>query len=75
MSVRLIVDERANAGSDRVAMYDSVSGWAFGPVMDGEETADAFLAFCNQRHGDPRSLTDVELGGAWSDFNRERGDQ
>lgn len=32
-------------GKDAVVMYDSTSGWAFGPVFDGDEALDKAEAF------------------------------
>jgi hypothetical protein len=39
----MIVDQSEGAGTDRVALYDSVTGWAFGPVFPDVETARTFL--------------------------------
>jgi hypothetical protein len=41
MGVRLIADPSAE--TDAVAMYDSVTGLAFGPVFNSEEEAVSFL--------------------------------
>lgn len=44
MGLRLTTAERV------VAMFDSVTGWAFGPTFDTEEKAQEFLDWC-ERHG------------------------
>ena len=41
MGVRLIHD--AASARDNTALYDSVSGWAFGPVFNSVEDAESFL--------------------------------
>jgi len=38
MSVRLSTEE------NKTALFDSATGWAFGPVFDTQEEAEAFLA-------------------------------
>ena len=55
MGVRLIVDSRRD--TDRVALFCSTSGWAFGPVFDSETEAEAFLDYCDLVVGaDPRAI-------------------
>lgn len=64
MGVRITTAER------KVALYDSVTGKAFGPVFDSEEEADSFLNWLDlQGYGDARSLTAATLDeeyAAWS---------
>ena len=57
MGVRLIVAS-PRSGSDRVAMYDSVTGWAFGPIFSSPEEADSFLDFLEN---DARTYSDRDL--------------
>lgn len=64
MGVRMIVSERAGS-TDRVALYDSTSGWAFGPVFSDEETAQAFL---DSLPNDARSYSTFDLGQLYSAF-------
>lgn len=69
MGVRLI-----DNGRGTVAMYDSVSMWAFGPVMSSLDEAEAFLAWLGYGHGgrDPRSMRDGDLEQAFYDFQQAR---
>ena len=52
------------------ALYDSVSGFAFGPTFDTEDEARGFVDFVTNRYGkDARTLTDKELEEAWAAFD------
>lgn len=63
------------AGPEReaevVAMFDTVTGWAFGPVFDGREEARRFMEFAGGQLGpdtDIRAVPNVkleELHRAW----------
>lgn len=56
MSVRITSQEKV------VALFDSVTGFAFGPTFEDEESADAFLAWLRERDGrDARVLSDREI--------------
>lgn len=45
-----------------VAMFDSVTGFAFGPTFDNEEDALDFIEFLHDRgFTEPRGLTDPDL--------------
>ncbi len=44
--------------SEACAMYDSVTGRAFGPVFESEENVDEFLDWLE---GDPRGLSADKL--------------
>jgi len=51
MSVRITSVEK------KVALFDSASGWAFGPTFDSETEADSFLEYVEDMTGlDPRML-------------------
>ena len=57
MGVRITSQEKV------VALFDSVTGFAFGPTFQDEESADAFLVWLRDRDGrDARSLSDREIG-------------
>jgi hypothetical protein len=47
---------RVTATEGKVALFDSVTNWAFGPVFDTEEDANNFLGWCERR-----GLEDVRL--------------
>lgn len=56
MSVRL------TSGENKVALFDSTSGFAFGPVFDDETEAEAFLDFAERNlEGDIRGASDADL--------------
>lgn len=69
MAVRVAYDE-----GDRVAvLYDSTSGWAFGPVMGSEDEADEFLEFVARTSNfDVRGLTHESLAAFWRAFVESR---
>ena len=48
---------RNTANDEKIALFDSVTGLAFGPVFDTETECDEFLAWCEE-HGvtDKQSL-------------------
>lgn len=54
--------------STNVALYDSVSGVAFGPIFKDEDEAEDFLAWLTYRkQDDPRNMTPTKLHQAvWS---------
>lgn len=54
MSVRITSQE------SRAALFDSVSGWAFGPTFNTEEEAEDFRAFATHHH-DLRLLNTFRL--------------
>lgn len=67
MSVRITSQE------GRVALFDSVSGWAFGPAFNTEEEAEDFLAFATHHHDlrllDTRQLQ--ELLRSWRESRKQ----
>lgn len=67
MGTRLIIDP--DGGSDSVAMYDSVTGWAFGPVFATSEDAEAFIEWLPL---DARTYSDQELAELHKRWNDER---
>ena len=59
MGVRTIVGRYE---SDPVALYDSVTGFAFGPVLSDEDEAEDFLEHVRADDGrDPREIPVGEL--------------
>lgn len=66
MGLRLTADE------GKTALFDSVSGWAFGPVFSDADQAEDFLRYAEQvfgvPDGDVRALDMAALGklaGLW----------
>ena len=56
------------------ALYDSVSGWAFGPTFPDQEAAERFLNWTETqgvRNGDVRSVPLPELDVLWSRYCSE----
>lgn len=45
---------RTTANGEKVAMYDSVTDQAFGPVFDSEQEAQLFLTWYVGQYDDPR---------------------
>ena len=69
MSVRILVGREQGDSDDSAAcLFDSVTGWAFGPVFaeaeDGtlaEDMAEEFILYAQSKQGDPRSIPEHEL--------------
>jgi len=58
MGLRFTSDEKVTA------LFDSVSGWAFGPTFDSPDAAQAFLDWCEMQGvqgGDVRRVPLPEL--------------
>jgi hypothetical protein len=68
MGVRILQGDQA---SDGAILYCSVSMWAFGPVFEDHDKAQAFLDWLGSV--DPRSLTEKELEDKYSVFLRAEG--
>lgn len=67
MGIRIISDPAAT--SDGAAMYDSVSGWAFGPVFADREEAERFLEWApTQTNVDLRAMPAEGLEQLFADF-------
>jgi hypothetical protein len=78
MGIRFVIDEPRR----KVALFDSTSGFAFGPVLEDEDEAEAFVDFAEiyaaglgwEQH-DPRAFTSRQLEDVYAAFlesNRER---
>ena len=53
---------RTTASEDVVAIFDSVTGWAFGPTFENQEDAESFLEFAARDGGrDVRTYDQGEL--------------
>jgi hypothetical protein len=73
MGVRILVGHEQGEhtlAEDKAVLFDSVTGWAFGPLftesedgeMSAEEQADVFLKWLEVNdHKDPRNMTRQEL--------------
>ena len=74
MGVRIIAGTKDGSEFEAACLYDSVTDWAFGPVMDSEEEAIEFLDFLQYPSGakDPRVYTDAELEDAYCQFRKQR---
>lgn len=64
MGVRILNGD-GRGDSRGAVLYDSVSGWAFGPLFDDVDDAEAFLSTLTD---DARALTDTELRTAYAKF-------
>lgn len=81
MSTRLLIGREAGCDDERVAMFDSVDGRAFGPTFRSEEDAQSFLEWfaanpwrrpSGLTFSDPRGLAAFELDEAVSKWRRSR---
>lgn len=58
---------RLTSGENVVAMFDSVSGWAFGPTFADEDEARDFIEWGTAHYGgDLRCASDTELASTYS---------
>jgi hypothetical protein len=59
----------------RTALYDTVTGWAFGPTFENPEQADDYVRFCEARPDvdDVRALSPGRLEDLHRDWLRARG--
>lgn len=55
-----------------VALYDSVSGWAFGPTFPSAEAAQDFLDY-TEGYADPRTWSDQQTDILHRDWIKDRG--
>ena len=61
MSIHLVIG-KANGTDDAAVMFDSVTGWAFGPVFKCGDDAEHFITFVQAETGhDPRAAEPVHL--------------
>ena len=60
---------RLTSMEQKVALFDSTSGFAFGPVFDTELEAEAFVEFAEKRlNRDLRTVTDREFEEVYAAF-------
>ena len=55
----------------KVALFDSVSDWAFGPIFNTQDAAQAFLDWAENHgvpDGDVRALTNERLAALWDSY-------
>jgi hypothetical protein len=57
---------RIFSNTEGAVFYCSTTDWAFGPLMPGENVAEAFLKTLTR---DARLYKDHQLKSAWNDFN------
>ncbi len=69
MGVRILEGNGQGDSQGGAVLYDSVSGWAFGPVFDSYEDAAAFNGWLED---DARSLTEAGLRQAYGNWKREQ---
>lgn len=74
MGVRILTGKKDDGLIEAACFYDSVTDTAFGPVMDNEEEAIAFLDYLKypSNEKDPRTYSDAELEDAYVKFRKER---
>lgn len=62
------MSQRITSGTE-CSLYDSVTGFAFGPVFANEAQAEAFLKFAAEEgFTDLRRLKDNTIESLWGDF-------
>jgi hypothetical protein len=65
MGVRIIQAD-GEGDSQGACLYCSTSMWAFGPIFEDRDQAEAFLQYLG--HVDPRTLSDGDLETKYADF-------
>lgn len=71
MGCRILVGCEQGTERESAVLFCSTSGIAFGPLMQSEEEAEAFIAYCGQHGGDPRKFSSKELMDLWDQFFKE----
>ncbi len=63
MGVRILAGQRINeSGKDSACLYDSVTGFAFGPLLYDANEAQSFLDYIKHEDGrDSRSISDIDM--------------
>lgn len=59
---------RVTTTEKKSAMFDSVTGTAFGPVFVSEEECEDFIQWCLEKWDDPRSVNLGQLERIHSDW-------
>lgn len=83
MGTRILIgSEQGDAGvREHAVLFDSVTGWAFGPVFSEDEAlgtspedmAELFLAWLREHdHEDPRSIPAGELETLYGQWRKEK---
>lgn len=56
----------------KTAMFDSVTGWAFGPAFDTEREANSFMEWLEVEHGleDARIISPDRLHELYAEWTR-----
>lgn len=67
MGLRILYDEAESIA----CMYDSVTGWAFGPVFENATPVDSALAFINWLPQDARAYNAPELEQLHAKWTKE----
>jgi hypothetical protein len=72
MSVRIREGRNHEGRVDGANLYDSVTGWAFGPSFDSYEDAEAFERWATHAKGsdDLRKLDTCELGELFAEWRQ-----
>jgi len=72
MGVRIFIGNEAGFHvMDHAFLFDSVSGWAFGPMFESHEDAIDFCEFTREMK-DLRTMTDPELESTYNDWLYKR---
>lgn len=74
MGVRLIFGHEEGERSDKVVMFDSVTGIAFGPVFDSLEEAEHVVDSLHAQHKDPREVSIEEFNAMIVAYDAAHGD-
>lgn len=73
MSTRIIASDGFGHSEDGAVLFDSVSGWAFGPVFSDGIRAEEFLDWLRDNgHPDPRRMSDRTLKAVHDAWQRQR---
>lgn len=59
MGCRIMVGNEEGTEREMAVMFDSVTGWAFGPTFSSGEVCEAYMRWLASAGTDPRELTDA----------------
>lgn len=64
-----IIEGKKDGAAECAVLFCSTTGWAFGPVMESHDEAEAFIDFLDF---DPRKYRDKELEYLYAEFRKSR---
>lgn len=61
MGIRICEGKEAGTEREMAVLFDSVTGWAFGPRFKSADEADSFVGFCTSQGKRPEKMAVSDL--------------